>query len=117
MRHDHPHPPPVPRTARMSAVVSASTNLTLAIVTAYVGMGGVEALAGYGAGSRLEFLLVPLAYGIGGAGGNLIGANLGAGQTKRGIKASLVGVPMGFHLPGSIGLGPGCLSQQRIRKF
>jgi hypothetical protein len=29
-------------------------------------MGGIEALAGYGAGSRLEFLLVPLAYGIGG---------------------------------------------------
>jgi len=40
----------------MSAVVSATTNLTLAIVTAYVGMGGLEALAGYGAGSRLEFL-------------------------------------------------------------
>jgi hypothetical protein len=37
----------------MSAVVSTSTNLTLAIVTAYVGMGGIEALAGYGAGSRL----------------------------------------------------------------
>jgi Na+-driven multidrug efflux pump len=44
------------RIGGMSAVVSASTNLTLAIVTAYMGMGGVEALAGYGAGSRLEFL-------------------------------------------------------------
>ena len=54
----------------MSAVVSATTNLTLAIVTAYVATGGVEALAGYGAGSRLEFLLVPLAYGIGGPVGN-----------------------------------------------
>jgi Na+-driven multidrug efflux pump len=46
------------RVGGMSAVVSASTNLTLAIVTAYVGASGVEALAGYGAGSRLEFLLV-----------------------------------------------------------
>src|SRR5258708_37818196 len=54
------------RVGGMSAVVSASTNLTLAIVTAYVAMGGVEALAGYSAGSRLEFLLVPLCYGIGG---------------------------------------------------
>src|SRR5260370_21837392 len=35
----------------MSAVVSASTNLTLAIVTAYVGIGGVGAFAGCGAGS------------------------------------------------------------------
>ena len=42
------------RIGGMSAVVSATTNLTLAIVTAYVGMGGVEASAGYGAGSRLE---------------------------------------------------------------
>jgi Na+-driven multidrug efflux pump len=67
------------RIGGMSAVVSASTNLTLAIVTAYVGMGGIEALAGYGAGSRLEFLLVPLAYGIGGPVGIVISANLGAG--------------------------------------
>src|SRR5258708_19752752 len=52
------------RVGGMSAVVSASTNLTLAIVTVYVGMGGVEALAGYGAGSRLAFLLWPPAYGI-----------------------------------------------------
>jgi hypothetical protein len=43
----------------MSVVVSSTTNLTPAIVTAYVATGGVEALAGY-AGSRLEFLLVPL---------------------------------------------------------
>jgi hypothetical protein len=32
------------RVGGMSAVVSASTNLTLAIITAYVGFGGVEAL-------------------------------------------------------------------------
>src|SRR5260221_4304139 len=68
------------RVGGMSAVVSASTNLTLAIVTVYVGMGGVEALAGYGAGSRLECLLVPLAYGIGGPGGIWIRANPGAGH-------------------------------------
>ena len=45
------------RVGGMSAVVSATTNLTLAIVTAYVALGGVEALAGYGAASRLEFAL------------------------------------------------------------
>jgi len=65
------------RVGGMSAVVSASTNLTLAIITAYVAMGGIEALAGYGAASRLEFLLVPLAYGIGGPVGIVISANLG----------------------------------------
>src|SRR6266481_5087737 len=105
------------RIGGMSAVVSASTNLTLAIVTAYVGMGGVEALAGYGAGSRLEFLLVPLAYGIGGPVGIVIGANLGAGQTERAVKASWIGVLMACTLTESIGLAAAAFPQQWIGIF
>jgi len=105
------------RVGGMSAVVSASTNLTLAIVTVYVGMGGVEALAGYGAGSRLEFLLVPLAYGIGGPVGIVIGANLGAGQTERAVKASWIGVLMACTLTESIGLAAAALPQQWIGIF
>jgi hypothetical protein len=46
----------------MSTLVSASTNITLAIITGFVGSHGVAALAGYGAGSRLEFMLVSLSY-------------------------------------------------------
>jgi Na+-driven multidrug efflux pump len=101
----------------MSAVVSASTNLTLAIVTAYVGMGGVEALAGYGAGSRLEFLLVPLAYGIGGPVGIVVSANLGAGQIERAVRASWVGVLMACALTESIGLAAAAFPQQWIGIF
>jgi putative MATE family efflux protein len=105
------------RIGGMSAVVSASTNLTLAIVTAYVGMGGVEALAAYGAGSRLEFLLVPLAYGIGGPVGIVIGANLGAGQTERAVKASWIGVLMACTLTELIGLAAAAFPQQWIGIF
>jgi Na+-driven multidrug efflux pump len=68
------------RVGGMSALVSATTNLTIAIITAYVGTAGVAALAGYGAGARLEFILVPLSYGIGGPAGILIGTNIGAGR-------------------------------------
>jgi Na+-driven multidrug efflux pump len=92
------------RVGGMSAVVSATTNLTLAIVTAYVAMGGVEALAGYGAGSRLEFLLVPLAYGIGGPVGIVISANIGAGQIERAVNASWIGVLMAGAMTELIGL-------------
>jgi Na+-driven multidrug efflux pump len=67
-------------------------------------MGGIEALAGYGAGSRLEFLLVPLAYGIGGPVGIVISANLGAGQIDRAISASWIGVLMAGALTKLIGL-------------
>jgi len=105
------------RVGGMSAVVSATTNLTLAIVTGYVAMGGVEALAGYGAGSRLEFLLVPLAYGIGGPVGIVISANLGAGQTERAVKASWIGVAMAFALTELIGLAAAAFPQQWIGLF
>jgi len=92
------------RVGGMSAIVSASTNLTLAIVTAYVAMGGIEALAGYSAGSRLEFLLVPLAYGVGGPVGIVVSANLGAGKIERAVRASWVGVLMACSLTELIGL-------------
>jgi Na+-driven multidrug efflux pump len=105
------------RIGGMSGIVSASTNLTLAIVTAYVGMGGVEALAGYSAGSRLEFLLVPLAYGIGGPVGIVISANLGAGQIERAVKASWVGVLMACTLTELIGLAAATFPQQWIGIF
>jgi Na+-driven multidrug efflux pump len=101
----------------MSAVVSATTNLTLAIVTAYVALDGVEALAGYGAASRLEFLLVPLAYGIGGPVGIVISANLGAGQTERAVSASWIGVLMAGALTELIGLAAAAFPQQWIGIF
>src|SRR6266702_3295913 len=105
------------RVGGMSAVVSATTNLTLAIVTAYVAMGGVEALAGYGAGSRLEFLLVPLAYGIGGPVGIVISANVGAGQIERAVSASWIGVLMAGALTELIGLTAAAFPQAWIGIF
>jgi Na+-driven multidrug efflux pump len=105
------------RVGGMSSVVSATTNLTLAIVTAYVAVGGVEALAGYGAGSRLEFLLVPLAYGIGGPVGIVISANLGAGQIDRAVKASWIGVLLAGALTELIGLAAAAFPQAWIGIF
>ena len=42
------------------------TNLTIAIATGFVGAFGPAAIAGYGTGSRLEYLLIPLVFGLGG---------------------------------------------------
>ena len=64
----------------MSSLVSASTNITLAITT---GFFGVSALAGYGAGARLEFMLVSLSYAIGEPAGILIGTRVGAHHNTR----------------------------------
>jgi putative MATE family efflux protein len=78
------------RVGGMSALVSATTNLTIAIITAYVGAAGVAALAGYGAGARLEYILVPFTYGIGGPAGILIGTNIGAGQGGRALRTAWI---------------------------
>ncbi len=78
------------RVGGMSALVSATTNLTIAIITAYVGTAGVAALAGYGAGARLEFILVPFTYGISGPAGILIGTNIGAGLGGRALRTAWI---------------------------
>lgn len=105
------------RVGGMSSVVSASTNLTLAIVTAYVATGGMEALAGYGAGSRLEFLLVPLAYGIGGPVGIVVSANLGAGQVERAVRTSWIGMLMACAMTEMIGLAAAAFPRAWIGIF
>jgi Na+-driven multidrug efflux pump len=76
------------RVGGLSAIVSSTTNLTIAIITGFVASAGVEALAGYGAGARLEFLLVPLSYGIGGPAGIMIGTNIGAGRIDRALRVA-----------------------------
>ena len=56
--------------------------LTVAVMTianAFIGRMGTSALAGYGIGARLEFLMVPVIFGIGAALITMVGANVGAG--------------------------------------
>src|SRR5262249_4057617 len=48
------------RVGAVAALVTFATNLTVVITTGYVGRFGSAAIAGYGVGSRLEYLLVPL---------------------------------------------------------
>jgi Na+-driven multidrug efflux pump len=61
------------RVGGMAAFVSSTTNLTLGAMTGFVASHGTAAVAGYGAGARLEFLLTYLSYGIGGTVGPFFG--------------------------------------------
>ena len=49
----------------LSSIVSTTTNLAIAIATALVGVYGSAAVAGFGTAVRLEYLLVPLVFGLG----------------------------------------------------
>jgi putative MATE family efflux protein len=92
------------RVGGLSTLVSASTNLTIAITTGFVGQHGAAAVAGYGAGSRLEFFLVPLAFGIGGPMAILVSTNIGAGNPHRALKAAWLGVGIAAVMAELIGL-------------
>ena len=92
------------RVGGLSAIVSSTTNLTIAIITGFVASAGVGALAGYGAGARLEFLLVPLSYGIGGPAGIMIGTNIGAGRIDRALRVAWTTVLLAGLTAETIGL-------------
>ena len=47
---------------------------------------GTFTIAGYGTGSRLEYLLIPLVFGLGGPLVALVGTAIGAGERKRALR-------------------------------
>ncbi len=71
---------------RVGAVACLSplqTVLTILIFTKILASFGTETLAGYGIGSRLEFLLIPITFAFGIASVPMVGMAMGAGQLKR----------------------------------
>jgi MATE family, multidrug efflux pump len=88
----------------VAALITIQTNLTIAIATGFVGHFGPAAIAGYGTGSRLEYLLVPLAFGLGGPLVAVVGTNIGAGQRNRALRAAWIGAGMAAGLTEVIGL-------------
>jgi putative MATE family efflux protein len=93
---------------RVGAVASVSTlqtSATIGLTTALVGAtAGPDALAGYGTGGRLEYLLVPLVFGLGAPLVALVGTNIGAGQRERALRIALAGGAIAFALTEAVGL-------------
>jgi putative MATE family efflux protein len=93
---------------RVGAVGSLSTlqtSLTVALTTGLVGAAaGPEAVAGYGTGSRLEYLLIPLVFGVGAPLVAMVGANIGAGQNRRALRIAMIGGALAFAATEAIGL-------------
>ena len=79
------------------------TVLTILVVTRLVAHFGTDALAGYGIGTRLEFLLVPIAFAIGVASVPLVGMAIGAGKIARARQAAWTAAAMAFVLLGTLG--------------
>ena len=72
------------------------TVLTILLLTRLVAHFGTEALAGYGIGARLEFLLVPFSFAFGVASVPLIGMAIGAGAVARARKVAWTAGALAF---------------------
>lgn len=80
------------------------TVATILIITAIAARFGTETLAGYGIGSRLEFLLVPIAFSVGIASLPMVGLAIGAGDVARARKVAWTAGGLGAAGLGAIGV-------------
>jgi putative MATE family efflux protein len=93
------------RVGAVASLVSLQTNVTIALTTGIVGsVAGPAAIAGFGTGSRLEYFLIPLSFGIGAPLVALVGTNLGAGNIARARSIAWTGAAITFVLTEAIGV-------------
>jgi putative MATE family efflux protein len=92
------------RIGAVSSLVSITTNLTIGTATGLVGTFGPAAVAGYGTGSRLEYLLVPLVFGLGAPLGAMVGTSIGAGRRDRALRVAWTGAAIAGALTEAVGL-------------
>ncbi|RDJ22213.1 MATE family efflux transporter [Bosea caraganae] len=93
------------RIGAVGAITSLLTNVTIGLATALVsGAAGIDAVAGFGTGARLEYLLIPLVFGLGAPLVALVGTNIGAGHQDRALRIALIGGGISFALTETVGL-------------
>lgn len=92
------------RVGLWAALNSLLTVLTIVLMVGIVGRYGKAALAGYGLGARLEFLMIPVIFGIGAAMTAMVGANIGAGDKARAMRIAWTGSLSAAAIVGAIGL-------------
>lgn len=92
------------RVGLMASVSSIQTVLNIVVMVGVVGRFGEAALAGYGLGTRLEFLMVPVCFGIGAAMTAMVGASFGAGARERALHVAWTGSLAAAAIVGSVGL-------------
>ena len=92
------------RVGAFSSVVSLTTNVAIVVATGLAGLVGPAAVAGYGTGARLEYLLVPLVFGLGAPVAAMVGTSIGAGNRARALQVGWTGAAIAFAITEAIGL-------------
>ena len=95
------------RILAVGAVASALAlvgNMSTVLVTAQLRHHGQATVAAYGIAARLEFLVIPVAFGIGSALTALVGRTVGGGDWATARRLAWLGGGMAFVITGVLGL-------------
>lgn len=101
----------------VASMMAAIANLTTILVTAQIAQHGPAAVAGYGISARLEFLMIPLAFGIGSALTALVGQAVGAGDWPTARRTAWTGGVAALLVAGAIGFTVAIFPAQFARMF
>jgi len=88
----------------LACISPLQTVLTILILTRLVAQFGTDALAGYGIGTRLEFLLIPIAFAIGVASVPMVGMAIGSGHVARARRVAWSAAALAACVLGLLGL-------------
>lgn len=93
------------RVGAVASLVSLQTNVTIGMTTGLVGAAaGAAAIAGFGTGARLEYLLIPIAFGFGGPLVAMVGTCIGAGDIARAVHVAWIGAAVTGIVTEAIGI-------------
>ena len=95
------------RLIKSGSLASCQSLMTISLAlfcTAVIGIFGSHWTAGFGIAIRLELLLIPIIFGVGGALIAIVGANVGANKLKRAVQITWKGTAFSVLIVGVTGL-------------
>jgi Na+-driven multidrug efflux pump len=101
----------------VACALAAIANLTTILVTAQLRDRGTATVAAYGIAARLEFLVIPLSFGVGSALTALVGGAVGAGDWRTARRLAWLGGGLAFAVTGAIGIAVGLNAAGFARLF
>lgn len=88
----------------VACAMATLANLATILVTARIAVHGAAAVAAYGVSARLEFLMVPLAFGVGAALTALVGRAVGGGDWAEARRTAWAGGLLALAVTSAVGL-------------
>ncbi|MBR0674109.1 multidrug transporter MatE [Roseomonas soli] len=88
----------------LACLMATIANMATILVTARIAHHGAAAVAGYGISARIEFLMIPLAFGVGSALTALVGRAVGARDWAEARRIAWAGAGLAFGVTAAIAI-------------